>query len=520
CSRGDAGCDTALLPFSSHVSKKLWLNKYAPRRFTDLVSSASTNKRVLSWIKQWDACVFGKKHAQHTMRRSDHFEEKIMLISGPPGLGKTTLAHIAARQAGYDVLEINASDDRTGTVLQAKLRAALETHSVKQSGRPTLVIIDEIDGKKGAHTRDGHRMRANRHLCLQPILHTGKRTRRQPLLRPIICICNDQFAPALRPLRMVANLLQVEPVAVNSLVMRLKEICTLEKLQAENRALVMLAETTNCDLRTCVNTLQLLSTTQRTVTLDAVHHQSVDGGKDIRREIFHVWSALFQRPNAKRQAARSAKGTRADLFRRYTGRLSGLVNASGDYERIMYGCFENYLRVRYHDHALRKPNIMSEWFHWFESMNHGIVAQHRNELYAYLAYPAVAVHPLFAGSMYQRIEYPKPFYEVSIYMRHVEQKNHDSLVRQLSTDLPVHSRRLFSRKLVGTELLPHLLRIISPEIRSVNAQLIRANERAIVQRVVDLMTSFRVNYIQERREDGQFFYRLEPYVSTLDEAVP
>lgn len=29
-------------------------------------------------------------------------------MSGPPGLGKTTLAHVVARQAGYDVFEINA----------------------------------------------------------------------------------------------------------------------------------------------------------------------------------------------------------------------------------------------------------------------------------------------------------------------------------------------------------------------------------------------------------------------------
>ncbi len=29
-------------------------------------------------------------------------------MSGPPGLGKTTLAHVVAAQAGYKVLEVNA----------------------------------------------------------------------------------------------------------------------------------------------------------------------------------------------------------------------------------------------------------------------------------------------------------------------------------------------------------------------------------------------------------------------------
>ena len=89
-----------------------------------------------------------------------------MLLSGPPGLGKTTLAHVVAAQAGYHVFEINAryvsssaetnsvlrmllSDARSGQVVDERIRPALETGYAVGSSKPVLVVIDEIDGATG-----------------------------------------------------------------------------------------------------------------------------------------------------------------------------------------------------------------------------------------------------------------------------------------------------------------------------------------------------------------------------------
>ena len=70
-----------------------------------------------------------------------------MLLAGPPGLGKTTLAHVAAKHAGYNVVEMNASDDRgAGQFSEAIENAIRMTSSLTGDKRPNCLIIDEIDG--------------------------------------------------------------------------------------------------------------------------------------------------------------------------------------------------------------------------------------------------------------------------------------------------------------------------------------------------------------------------------------
>jgi hypothetical protein len=95
---------------------------------------------------------------------------------------------------------------------------------------------------------------------LNSVLPKGRRRGpkdKRPLLRPIICICNDGHASSLAKLRLHCLHIRITRPADNHVVKRLQEICEVENLKTCSRALSTLVGVAKGDLRGCLNTLQV-----------------------------------------------------------------------------------------------------------------------------------------------------------------------------------------------------------------------------------------------------------------------
>jgi DNA polymerase III delta prime subunit len=84
----------------------------------------------------------------------DYEEEKrpsLLVLRGPPGVGKTSAVHYLARQSGFSVLEVNCSSRRSGKVVLTQLREATQSHQLQQKGKSDAtangcaILLDDVN---------------------------------------------------------------------------------------------------------------------------------------------------------------------------------------------------------------------------------------------------------------------------------------------------------------------------------------------------------------------------------------
>ncbi|XP_068886139.1 chromosome transmission fidelity protein 18 homolog [Aphelocoma coerulescens] len=560
----DPSMDTDPAAEEESASHCLWVDKFMPRRYMELLSDDYTNRCLLKWLKLWDTVVFGKDKALKKPQPSpaahpqlSHPKEhpskwktklqlteeileaeldqhkrpkyKVALLCGPPGLGKTTLAHVIARHAGYNAVEMNASDDRSPEVFRTRIEAATQMRSVLGSHeRPNCLIIDEIDGAPAASINVllGIIQRKD----VEGEAGAGRRRRREGgiLLRPIICICNDQYVPALRPLRQQSFLLSFPRTAPSRLAQRLSEIALRQGMRADMGALLALCEKTDNDIRSCINTLQFLhGRGQKELSVQVVQTMRI-GLKDQNKGLFSIWQEIFQLPRTQRHRIGMDPSLPAQLllgdedlshpggsagFNSSSHRFHHVLHlsiSSGEQEKLAQGLFENFLKMKVRDSSLGSVCLALEWLGFSDLLGRAVLQGQNFQLLRYLPFLPVLFHLLFAATSIPRLAYPSSQHEALAKLTQMQ-----NLVLSMVSGIAPSARSRAGQQALVLEVLCLLLDIIAPKLRPVNTQLYSLKEKQQLAELISTMLTYNLTYLQERLPEGQYTFKLDPNVEAV-----
>lgn len=618
---------------TSNQSTILLTEKYRPNLVIDLVGREKTHRRLLTWLVQWSPLVFNtpistkrlntksdKKPTYDSLNFRDILgrpQKKILLIHGPPGLGKTTVAHVIAKHFRYDVLEINASDERSAATVKDRIRSALSSHSMRASRNPVCVVADEIEGSEGGFVRAlidiiykdeqavnkiermfgreniGQsspkdilkRVKAKRHqiqsqAMAEELSNHRSRGKKQNspqrildslLMRPIIAVCNDVYSHSLRSLRPYAEIVPYNRVAPNILVDVLQEICVKEDIDVETKELEQLCMDSECDLRSCLNSLQFsyMNTEEDELTkmsrsLPFSTKTAKDRPKHMpRKDISKSWSSvvtrIFQQVRGVGGSSLNNRGTSSVQMLAHDIKTSSDEAASvmndilscGEHDRIVTGTFLAYPHMQFHDDSFTKSICFGDWLFFHERINKMIYTGNP-PAGQYLGYTALAAHSMFSnvgnnkglpssgfGSNKSSNRSNFLLSERDLYDK---QKTSKDLISSLQKTLAATSPdlyHLFNQMDLVETVIPYLFLIVSPNIpkgisdvshrfsksTKTSSNTVAPTEAALkIEHTTDIMLDFGLRFVLHKTEtmandfrmgSGSAVYLLDPPIEQL-----
>lgn len=279
---------------------QLWVEKWRPKSSKELVGNATLINLFRHWLQEWEPVHIHKMEptappGTGKKDRSADMKKKAVLLSGPPGIGKTSAALLVTEELGYQAVEVNASDTRSKADASAvkgiagKLANSLKVLSMntaisfdgKKKGHDSkklCLIMDEVDGMSGGD-RGG----------VADLIKTIKDSK-----VPIVCICNDKYSPKLKSLRNHCLELEFRKPTAQQISKRMLDIAAKEGLKMNQATMEALVHSANSgDIRMVLGNLQMIRLSTTELTYDQARAGGAAAAKDPEMSPFEAARRLL-----------------------------------------------------------------------------------------------------------------------------------------------------------------------------------------------------------------------------------
>lgn len=218
--------------------------------------------------------IFGQNKAVEEIKEflKNFPKRKALVLYGPAGTGKTSLALAAAHENNLEILELNASDLRNRAKLEGVLKPATEQRGLFKKGK--ILLMDEVDGVTGTDIGG-----------IPELVRLIKTTR-----YPIIMTCNDVWQSKLSSLRAESKIVEMKILDMDVITSVLLRICEKEEVKKEHSLLRQIAIKSQGDLRAAINDLESYFYTEE-LTIDTSEK------RDVEENVFNILRRLFKERN-------------------------------------------------------------------------------------------------------------------------------------------------------------------------------------------------------------------------------
>ncbi|MEK6918056.1 MAG: replication factor C large subunit [Nanoarchaeota archaeon] len=212
------------------MKEQNWVEKYRPKKFEDVKGQDLAVQKIKQFLDNFKKVgTFPKK------------PKKSMILYGPPGIGKTTLAHVAAKEANSELFELNASNLRDRERLREILKPALEQKSLIKENK--IILVDEVDGISKVDWGG-----------LPELLVLVETS-----VYPVIITANDIWDRRFSVLRQKSEITQLKEIDYKTISPILTEIARKENLKINPETITQISIKSKGDLRAAINDLQSIS---------------------------------------------------------------------------------------------------------------------------------------------------------------------------------------------------------------------------------------------------------------------
>ena len=202
----------------------MWSEKYRPSSIFDMIGNEESRASLVQYLAKWKRGT------------------KPVLLVGPPGTGKTTVANLAALQFGYDLIDLNASDIRSKSKINQLLNPVLNNAGIYNS---PMIFIDEVDGIHGRADFGGVG-------ALVKIL-------KNPAV-PIILAANSDASDKMKQIKKAVTTLYFKQVPPRLLRVYLHGILRMEGVELTPGSMIRSIIGSDGDIRSMLNMAQSFST--------------------------------------------------------------------------------------------------------------------------------------------------------------------------------------------------------------------------------------------------------------------